>query len=85
MKKKTKSIIYVSTFVIIFIISALIRIKLLGSAPQRLIRVKWNENMGEIYYDLNYENGVNITLQKDTLQLQLTIRCRIMARMHQST
>ena len=56
MKKKTKSIIYVSTFVIIFIISALIRIKLLGSAPQRLIRVKWNENMGEIYYDLNYEN-----------------------------
>lgn len=56
MKKKTKSIIYVSTFVIIFIISALIRIKLLGSAPQRLIRVKWNENMGEIYHDLNYEN-----------------------------
>ena len=56
MKKKTKSIIYVSTFVIIFIISALIRIKLLGSAPQKLIRVKWNENMGEIYHDLNYEN-----------------------------
>lgn len=56
MTKKTKSIIYVSTFVIIFIISALIRIKLLGSAPQRLIRVKWNENMGEIYHDLNYEN-----------------------------
>ena len=56
MKKKTKFIIYVSTFVVIFIISALIRIKLLGSAPQRLIRVKWNENMGEIYHDLNYEN-----------------------------
>ena len=101
MKKKTKSIIYVSTFVIIFIISALIRSKLLGSAPQRLIRVKWNENMGEIYYDLNYENdngnqfdlyipsgldnSKNQNLQKDTLQLQLTIRCRIMARMHQST
>lgn len=56
MKKKTKSIIYVSTFVVIFIISALIRIKLLGSAPQRLIKVKWNENMGDIYHDLNYEN-----------------------------
>ena len=56
MKKKTKFIIYVSTFVGIFIISALIRIKLLGSAPQRLIKVKWNENMGVIYHDLNYEN-----------------------------
>ena len=56
MKKKTKFIIYVSTFVVIFIISALIRIKLLGSAPQRLIRVKWNENMGDMYHDLNYEN-----------------------------
>ena len=56
MKKKTKSIIYVSTFVVIFIISALIRIKLLGSAPQRLIMVKWNDKMGDIYHDLNYEN-----------------------------
>ena len=49
MKKKTKILIYVITFIVVFLISALIRIMLLGSAPERLIKVEWNESVGEIY------------------------------------
>ena len=53
MKKKTKILIYVITFIVVFLISALIRIMLLGSAPERLIKVEW---VGEIYSNLDYEN-----------------------------
>ena len=56
MKKKTKILIYVITFIIVFLISALIRIMLLGSAPERLIKVEWDESVGEIYSNLDYEN-----------------------------
>ena len=56
MKKKTKIIIYVITFIVVFLISALIRIMLLGSAPERLIKVEWDESVGEIYSNLDYEN-----------------------------
>lgn len=56
MKKKTKILIYVITFIVVFLISALIRIMLLGSAPERLIKVEWDENVGEIYSNLDYEN-----------------------------
>ena len=34
----------------------LIRILLLGSAPERLIKVEWDESVGEIYSNLDYEN-----------------------------
>ena len=34
----------------------LIRIMLLGSAPERLIKVEWDESVGEIYSNLDYEN-----------------------------
>lgn len=56
MKKKTKILIYVITFIVVFLISALIRIMLLGSAPERLIKVEWDESVGEIYSNLDYEN-----------------------------
>ena len=56
MKKKTKILIYVITFIVVFVISALIRIMLLGSAPERLIKVEWDESVGEIYSNLDYEN-----------------------------
>lgn len=56
MKKKTKILIYVITFIVVFLISALIRIMLLGSAPERLIKVEWDESIGEIYSNLDYEN-----------------------------
>ena len=56
MKKRRKIIIYVITFIVTFLISALIRIMLLGSAPERMIRVKWDKSVGEIYRSLDYEN-----------------------------
>ena len=56
MKKKTKIIIYVITFTVVFLVSALIRILLLGGAPERLIKVEWDKNAGNIYSNLNYEN-----------------------------
>ena len=56
MKKKTKILIYVITFIVVFLISALIRIMLSGSAPERLIKVEWDESVGEIYSNLDYEN-----------------------------
>ena len=56
MKKKTKILIYVITFIVVFLISALIRIMLLGSDPERLIKVEWDESVGEIYSNLDYEN-----------------------------
>ena len=56
MKKKTKILIYVITFIVVFLISALIRIMLLGSAPERLIKVELDESVGEIYSNLDYEN-----------------------------
>ena len=56
MKKKTKIIIYVITFIVVFLISAITRIMLLGSAPERLIKVEWDESVGDIYSNLDYEN-----------------------------
>ena len=56
MKKKTKILIYFIKFIVVFLISALIRIMLLGSAPERLIKVEWDESVGEIYSNLDYEN-----------------------------
>ena len=56
MKKKTKILIYVITFIVVFLISALIRIMLLGSDPERLLKVEWDESVGEIYSNLDYEN-----------------------------
>ena len=59
MKKRTKIVIYILIFIITFIISVLIRINLLGSAPMKLIKVKWDDKTGTIYKDLSYENENN--------------------------
>lgn len=57
MKKKTKVMIYLLAFLIAFITSAILRIVLLGSAPERMIKVEWNDSTGKIYTDLDYENS----------------------------
>ena len=56
MKKRTKVVLYIAVFVIVFVGSALVRIALLGSAPKRLIRVKWNDSVGTAYANQEYEN-----------------------------
>lgn len=56
MRKKTKAVVFITAFVATFTVSALIRIMLLGSAPERLIKVHWNDSVGTIYKDLDYSN-----------------------------
>ena len=56
MKKRTKVVLYLAVFVIVFVGSALVRIALLGGAPERLIRVKWNDSVGTVYANQEYEN-----------------------------
>lgn len=56
MKKKTKKLIFISIFFVVFFISAIIRIQLLGSAPTKLMNVEWDESVGTIYKDLEYQN-----------------------------
>ena len=56
MKKRTKVILYLAVFVIVFVGSVLVRIALLGGAPERLIRVKWNDSVGTVYANQEYEN-----------------------------
>ena len=57
MKKRTKIVLYIAVFVIVFVGSALVRIVLLGSAPERLIHVKWNDSVGTVYENQKYENA----------------------------
>ena len=57
MRMKTKILIYVITFIIAFTISAIVKINLLGSAPMKLMKVKWDDTVGIIYKNLNYENN----------------------------
>ena len=57
MKRRTKIIIYVAVFIITFLCSALVRIQHLGNAPMKLIAVDWNESVGSIYKDMEYENS----------------------------
>ena len=56
MKKSVKYIIFALTFFVVFCLSAILRIHLLGSAPMKLIEVDWNENVGTKYTDLDYKN-----------------------------
>ena len=60
MKKKTKVILIVSwvvLFLVVFIVSALLRVSYLGSAPMKLIAVKWDDTVGKTYSNLEYENN----------------------------
>lgn len=56
MKKTTKTVVFITAFVVTFTVSALIRIMLLGSAPERLIKVQWNDSVGTIHKNLDYKN-----------------------------
>ena len=56
MKKSVKYLIFTLTFFVIFCLSAILRIYLLGNAPMKLIDVDWNENVGTKYTDLDYKN-----------------------------
>ena len=57
MKKWAKILIDCVVFVVVFLVSAIVRIQMLGTAPQRLIRVKWNDSVGTIYKNQPYENN----------------------------
>lgn len=50
---------YLFTFIVVFVFSAFIRIQYLGSAPMRLLKVKWSEKTGTVYKNLEYENEHN--------------------------
>ena len=56
MNKRTKIVIYCAVFAVAFLVSAVVRIEMLGSAPERLIQVEWNDSVGSVYKDLPYEN-----------------------------
>ncbi len=49
-------VIYVTVFAVAFVLSAGIRIRLLGTAPDKLFDVGWDEQMGTIYRDLSYDS-----------------------------
>ena len=48
--------IYTAVFLVVFALSAGVRMRLLGSAPNKLLKVDWNEQTGTIYRDLSYGN-----------------------------
>ena len=50
---------YIIVFIVTFLVSAFIRIQFLGGSPAKLLAVDWDESMGTIYSDLNYENEHN--------------------------
>ena len=43
-------------FVVSFIVGMLINIQRLGSLPMKLIQVEWNDTVGCVYENLDYEN-----------------------------
>ena len=57
MKKSTKILLLSVLFIVVFIISAFVSIVLSGSAPNKLYKVDWNDNIGKEYLDLPYENS----------------------------
>lgn len=56
MKKKTKAVIFIIAFIVVFVTSALIRIASLGHAPEKLLKVVWNTSVGTVYKNQDYEN-----------------------------
>lgn len=57
MKTRTKIALYIVVFVIIFFLSAVIRMQQLGSAPMKLLATDWDDTVGTVYKDLEYENA----------------------------
>lgn len=56
MKTRTKIILWVVLFVVVFVLSALLRVSYLGSAPMKILSVKWDKTVGTEYRNLDYEN-----------------------------
>ena len=56
MKPRAKIALYTAVFIVVFLLSAVIRIQQLGSAPMKLLAVDWDDTVGTIYKDLGYEN-----------------------------
>lgn len=59
MKKRNRVILFILIYIITFIFSFFITMKIVGSAPQKLLKVKWDDTVGKIYEDLDYENDNN--------------------------
>ena len=57
MKQRAKIALYIAVFIVVFLLSAVIRIQQLGSAPMKLLAVDWDDTVGTIYKDLEYENS----------------------------
>ena len=60
--KKIKAVMLVILFIAVFTVSALITVALTGSAPNRLLRVDWNEEVGTEYLNLEYEMITDINM-----------------------
>ena len=56
MRRKAKIIVYTGIFVLVFLASALTRVYLLGSAPERLVKSLGQDLTGTVFKDQNYEN-----------------------------
>ena len=57
MKRKTKIILWSILFLFVFVLSGILRVNYLGSAPMKLLDVEWNDSIGICYEDLEYENN----------------------------
>lgn len=67
MKRHIK-IIYILVFIIVFICSALIKINTLGSAPNKLLKVEWNNSVGNIYKYDDYDIYIPANIDQNDLQ-----------------
>lgn len=48
--------LYVLLFIVVFLISFITTVKIKISVPHKLLKVVWNEKIGKIYKNLDYEN-----------------------------
>ena len=56
MKKILKYLLFVLTFGVVFFISFKINIHRLEFAPMKLMETEWDDSVGTVYVDLDYEN-----------------------------
>ena len=56
MKKILKYLLFVLTFCVVFFISFKINIHRLEFAPMKLMETEWDDSVGTVYVDLDYEN-----------------------------
>lgn len=56
MRRKAKIIVYTGIFVLVFLATALARVYLLGSAPERLVKSLGQDLTGTVFRNQIYEN-----------------------------